>query len=122
RRRHTRSDRDWSSDVCSSDLSSRSSRSCSHDEAHGRPMSALAGVRSPMEGDNFSVVLGGPLYQIVRRAHLTGDALELLHRRIVVIALFAWLPLLILSVLGGRAWGDAVRVPFLMDVDAHARL
>ena len=92
-------------------------------------MSTLTGLRSPTKGDtlrqdpdDFSVVLGGPLYQLVRRAHLTGDALELLHRRIVVITLFAWLPLLILSVLGGRAWGDAVRVPFLMDVDAHARL
>jgi len=70
---------------------------------------------------DFSVVLGGPLYQIVRRAHLSGSALELLHRRIVVIALFAWLPLLMLSVLSGRAWGDAVRVPFLIDVDTHAR-
>src|SRR5258707_13892338 len=40
-----------------------------------------------------------------------GDALELLVRRILVISLFAWLSLLIRSILGGRAWGDAVRVP-----------
>ena len=45
---------------------------------------------------DFSVVLGGPLFQLARRAHLCGDALELLHRRIIVITLFAWLPLLIL--------------------------
>jgi hypothetical protein len=70
---------------------------------------------------DFSVVLGGPLYQIVRRAHLSGDAFELLRRRIVVISLFAWLPLLILSVLGGRAWGDAVTVPFLLDIEVHTR-
>ena len=68
------------------------------------------------------MVLGGPLYQIFRRAHLSGDALGLLRRRIVVISLFAWLPLLILSTLGGRAWGDAVRVPFLVDIEVHARL
>jgi hypothetical protein len=24
--------------------------------------------------------------------------------------------------LGGRAWGSAVRVPFLMDIEVHARL
>jgi hypothetical protein len=70
---------------------------------------------------DFSVVLGGPLYQLVRRAQLSGDALELLRRRVIVISLFAWLPMLILSVLGGRAWGDAVRVPFLADIEVHAR-
>ena len=88
----------------------------------------LAGLRAPAGGEtppqdpyDFSVVLGGPLYQIVRRAHLSGDALDLLRRRIVVIPLFAWLPLLILSALAGRAWGDAVRVPFLADIEVHAR-
>ena len=75
---------------------------------------------SRLEGD-FSVVIGGPLYQALRRAHLTGDALELVRRRIVVIALIAWLPLLVLSALGGKAWGDAVAVPFLRDVDTHVR-
>ena len=70
---------------------------------------------------DFSVVLGGPLYQLVRRAHLSGDGLEMLVRRLIAIPLFAWLPLLILSVLGGRAWGDAVKVPFLADIETHAR-
>ena len=85
-------------------------------------------VRAPSAGDtplqdpyDFSLVLGGPLYQIVRRARLSGDALELVRRRLVVIPLFAWLPLLILSALGGRAWGDAVGVPFLMDIEVHVR-
>jgi hypothetical protein len=67
------------------------------------------------------VVLGGPLYQAVRRAHLSGDALELVRRRVVVISLFAWLPLLILSAVSGRAWGDAVTVPFLADIEVHVR-
>ena len=88
----------------------------------------LAGQRAPAsdetplkDPDDFSVVLGGPLYQIIRRAHLSGDALGLLRRRIVVIAFVAWLPLLILSTLGGRAWGDAVTVPFLLDIEVHVR-
>jgi hypothetical protein len=66
-------------------------------------------------------VLGGPLYQIVRRTHLSGDALELLYRRIAVMSLLAWLPLLILSAIGGRAWGGGVAVPFLADIELHAR-
>jgi len=71
---------------------------------------------------DFSIVLGGPLYQLVRRAHISGDALELLRRRVVVISLVAWLPLLVLSALSGRASGNAVAVPFLRDIEVHARL
>jgi hypothetical protein len=70
---------------------------------------------------DFSVILGGPLYQLVRRAHLSGDALELVRRRLLAIPLFAWLPLLILSGLDGQAWGSAVRVPFLKDIEVHVR-
>ena len=74
-----------------------------------------------MEPYDFSLVLGGPLYQIFRRAHLSGSTLELLQRRVIVISLFAWLPLLILSILEGRAWGDGVEMPFLYDADVHVR-
>jgi hypothetical protein len=70
---------------------------------------------------DFSLVLGGPFYQIYRWARLSGSALELLPRRVLVICLFVWLPLLALSLLEGHAWGRAVQVPFLLDVHAHAR-
>ena len=70
---------------------------------------------------DFSLVLGGPLYQLLRRAHMTGDALELMRRRVIGISLFAWVPLLVLSALDGRAWGGGVAVPFLRDWDTHAR-
>jgi hypothetical protein len=73
------------------------------------------------ESPDFSLVLGGPLYQLFRRTHVSGDALELLHRRILFISLFAWLPLLILSLIGGRALGGAIQVPFLHDIEAQAR-
>ena len=75
---------------------------------------------SPLEED-FSIVIGGPLFQALRRAHLAGDALQLVRRRIVAFALLTWLPLLVLSAVDGKAWGDVVAVPFLYDVDAHAR-
>ena len=32
---------------------------------------------------NFSLVLGGPLFQLFRRFHLAGGGLELLRRRVV---------------------------------------
>ena len=37
------------------------------------------------ERQDFSLVLGGPLFQLLRRMHVSGDALELVRRRIVVI-------------------------------------
>src|SRR5215203_7355165 len=70
---------------------------------------------------DFSVVIGGPLFQALRRARLTGDALQLVRRRIVVLAAVSWVPLLALSTADSKAWGDAVAVTFLYDIDAHAR-
>ena len=70
---------------------------------------------------DFSLVLGGPLFQLLRRAHLSGDALELLGQRILVISLFAWLPLLVLSALEGQSLGGKTGVPFLLDVELHIR-
>ena len=54
---------------------------------------------------DFSLILGGPLYQLLRRAYLSGEAMELLGPTILVISLLAWLPLLVLSVWAGLALG-----------------
>ena len=70
---------------------------------------------------DFSLVLGGPLYQLWRGLFLTGPALELLARRMIGIPAIAWLPLLVLTVYEGFAVGHAVRVPFLYDIEVHAR-
>lgn len=75
----------------------------------------------PREPQDFSLVLGGPLFQLLRRAHLSGDALELLRQRMLVISLLAWFPLLVLSVVEGQALGGRAAVPFLLDVDVHVR-
>jgi hypothetical protein len=71
------------------------------------------------ESPDFSLVLGGPLYQMMPAAHLSGDALELVGRRVIVLSLIAWLPLLALSGAEGLAWGGNLKVPFLLDVDVH---
>ncbi|HEY1328487.1 MAG TPA: hypothetical protein VGI14_16240 [Casimicrobiaceae bacterium] len=70
---------------------------------------------------SFSVVLGGPLYQLLRRAHMTDDALHLVRRRILVICAIAWMPLLLLAIAGGDALDGAVAVPFLKDIEVHVR-
>ncbi|MGP0000039.1 MAG: hypothetical protein ACLPKW_20175 [Acetobacteraceae bacterium] len=44
-----------------------------------------------------------------------------LRRSVVVIPLIAWLPLLVLSGLGGQILSGHAAVPFLWDVDVHVR-
>ena len=84
------------------------------------------GTRTPSEkllqdAPDFSLVLGGPLFQLLRRAHLSDDALTHLRQRIVVISLLCWLPLLVLSALEGNVLGGSVAVPFLHDLEVHVR-
>lgn len=75
-------------------------------------------LRSPPD---FSLVHGGPLFQLLLRAHLSDDAMELARQRIIVIALLAWLPLLLLSAVEGNLLGGNVAIPFLMDVEVHIK-
>jgi hypothetical protein len=70
---------------------------------------------------DFSLVLGGPLFQLLVRAHLSDDALLHVRQRIIVIALLAWLPLLLLSALEGRFLGGSAAVSFLQDIEVHIR-
>lgn len=81
---------------------------------------AIAPVEPP-DPQDFSLVLGGPLFQLMRRAHIADDTLALLTRRILVLAVVAWLPLFLLAGLEGHAFGGSVAVPFLQDVEVHAR-
>lgn len=73
----------------------------------------------PEEFYDFSLVLGGPTFQLLRRSLLSGSGLELLHRRILFFALFTWMPLLLLTVLGPE--GSAGRISFFHDIEVHAR-
>lgn len=82
--------------------------------------SATPARPSPLE-ESFSVVLGGPLYQLLRRTRLSGDALELVRRRVAAVVILVWVPLFVLAVAGGTAWGQAVDVPFLADIDTQVR-
>jgi len=63
------------------------------------------------DNTNFTLVLGGPLYQLYLRTKLARPTLELVPRRVASIALICWLPLLVLSLLNGSALGE-LRSPF----------
>ncbi|KIN91118.1 hypothetical protein [Thauera sp. SWB20] len=86
-------------------------------------MSHWSAPQADADGDRayFSPVLGGPLFRLFCRTHLSTDELLLLRRRIVVVAFVAWLPLLLLSVIEGRAVGAGVPVPFFYDFAVHIR-
>jgi hypothetical protein len=74
----------------------------------------------PADSTDFSLVLGGPLYQLFLRSGLAKPPLDLLRRRVLALPLLAWLPLLVLSALEGQAMGGG-RLPFLQDLEAQAR-
>ncbi len=77
---------------------------------------------SILQGDpDFSLVLGGPLYQLYLRTRLARPTLELVVRRMVGISLICWLPLLVLTGVAGRLT-SGVPVPFLRDPEVHIRL
>lgn len=63
---------------------------------------------------DFSLVLGGPLYQLYLRTRLARPPLELLHRRIVVFVAVTFLPPALLSALTGRFASGPV--PFVRDL------
>jgi hypothetical protein len=80
-------------------------------------MAARALLQEPPD---FSLVLGGPLFQMFRRSHLTGPALELLRRRVIFFWFLCWVPLAILSLVEGHLLGGA-KFSFLRDVETQVR-
>lgn len=75
---------------------------------------------TPAGVEDFSLILGGPLYQLFLKTRLARPPLKLLHRRMLLIPALAWLPLLALTLLEGHALGG-VSVPFLHDIETYAR-
>jgi hypothetical protein len=80
-------------------------------------MAAPAPLQEPPD---FSLVLGGPLYQMLRRAHLTGPTLELLRRQVVLSVLVCWVPLAVLSLAQAHFLSGA-KLSFFRDIETHVR-
>ncbi len=72
-------------------------------------------------GDGFSLVLGGPLYQLYLQARLARAPIELMWRRIACAIAVCWGPLLVLAGATGHLY-SGVAIPFLFDVDCQIRL
>jgi hypothetical protein len=71
---------------------------------------------------DFSLVNGGLLNRFWRRTRLSGDAMQWVPRRAVVAAMLTWVPLLLLALVDGKAWGDSVALTFMKDIETHLRL
>jgi hypothetical protein len=78
-------------------------------------------ITKPLQVQDFSLVMGGPLYQLLRRSHMTDDYLGLLWRRMAVIPMIAWLPLLLISLATGQSLSSEIARPFLLDAEVHVR-
>ncbi len=89
--------------------------------AMSKPSSRDEGeIATPGTEPDFSLILGGPLYQLLLRAHMVQPPLALLRRRVLAFVLITWLPLPVLTALGGSFLGG-VSVPFVYDLDVHVR-
>ncbi len=77
-------------------------------------------VSTPTPPEDFSLVIGGPLYQMYLRSRLVRPPVDLLERRVIAFIVVTWFPLLVLTLAGGRALGGAT-LPFLFEVDVHIR-
>lgn len=68
---------------------------------------------------DFSLILGGPFFQFVRKAYLSGDVVKLIRWRVFALCTLAWLPLLLLVIFTG---GRAGLLSFFDDIEVHVRL
>lgn len=81
----------------------------------------MGNAEQEAHAERFSVVLGGPLYQLFLRWRLLEPPVGFVARRIAVAIALAWLPLAALTLLAGTAFGGT-HIPFFLDPDVHVRL
>jgi len=71
---------------------------------------------------DFSIVLGGPVYDFLQRVGLVRLGLPNVFRRIIAVIVITWVPLFLLSIKDGLAIGHRVKIPLLLDYSAYGRL
>ena len=76
---------------------------------------------SSVDLDDFFLTRGGPFFKLMVRSGLIKPDFARPARRATLLALFLWLPMLILSVLQGLAFDGPVALPFLWDFTVHVR-
>lgn len=80
-----------------------------------------AKVRSAVAED-FSITDGGPMHWFLDRLEHRWRERRRVERRALVAVLITWVPLLLLSVMQGLAWGPQIKIPFLRDLAVSVRL
>jgi hypothetical protein len=80
----------------------------------------MAQARSVV-AETFSITRGGPLHWLLVRLRHDGDERQRVIRRALFAVLITWLPLLVLSMLQGLAWGHQIKIPFLRDLAVNVR-
>jgi hypothetical protein len=71
--------------------------------------------------ESFSLTRGGPFHRLLVKLGRAGDERQRVVRRALFATVVAWLPLLILSLTQGRAYGGQIQIPFLRDFAVNAR-
>ena len=80
-------------------------------------MAASAPLQQPPE---FSLFVGGPLYQMLSRTKSAGPVLQMLRRQTIASVLLCWAPLAVLSLAQGHFSGG-INLSFLRDIETHVR-
>ncbi|HWR28567.1 MAG TPA: hypothetical protein VN631_01930, partial [Negativicutes bacterium] len=86
-----------------------------------KPQAQLKPHYASLLEQDFSLVQGGPLYQMFRKAGLAEDPIKIMLRRVVAVSAFCWIPLFVLSLWEGNFFRGNIAVPFLFDIDVHIR-
>jgi hypothetical protein len=72
------------------------------------------------EPPDFSLAVGGPLYQMLSRSKSAGPVLQMLRGQAVASILLCWVPLAVLSVAQSN-FVDGIKLSFLRDIETHVR-
>jgi len=72
--------------------------------------------------DDFSLTESGLFYKLLVKVGLASSKTHYLAKRIIILAVVTWIPLLILSAMQGLIINDKIDIPFLYDVTTHMRL
>jgi hypothetical protein len=71
--------------------------------------------------DDFSLINSGIFYKLVSRLRMGGTSPKHLTKRFLLLVIITWLPLLVLALSQGLAFGNRVDIPFWKDFTTHAR-
>ncbi len=69
----------------------------------------------------FSLTQGGPLYRLLVRFGYAQEERARVLRRALFAMVVAWVPLLVLSIIQGSAYGKHLQIPFLHDFAVNVR-